>query len=119
EAVGRRHHLRFDCETRDIGFAALAAEGTTFPSDLLDLARSKDGILLGPVSHLAYPPREQGGVNPSAMLRTRLDLFANIRPARTRPGVAHRGTEMDLVIMRENTEGMYPDRNMVAGCGEF
>ncbi len=119
EAVGRRHHLRFDCETRDIGFAALAAEGTTFPGDLLDLARSKDGILLGPVSHLAYPPREQGGVNPSAMLRTRLDLFANIRPARTRPGVAHRGTEMDLVIMRENTEGMYPDRNMVAGCGEF
>ena len=119
QVVGQRHQLRFEYETRDIGFAALEATGTTFPDGLLDVARSKEGILLGPVSHLHYPPREQGGVNPSAILRTRLDLFANIRPARTRPGVFHRGTEMDLVIMRENTEGMYPDRNMVAGCGEY
>lgn len=119
DAVGARHQLRFDYETRDIGFAAHAEIGTTMPPDIVDLARSKDGVLLGPVSHLHYPPRDQGGVNPSAILRTQLDLFANIRPARTRPGVAHRGTEMDLVIMRENTEGMYPDRNMVAGCGEF
>lgn len=119
DAVAQRHGLTFDYETRDIGFAALKAVGTTMPGDLLDLARSKDGILLGPVAHLDYPPREEGGVNPSATLRTKLELFANIRPARTRPGVAHRGTEMDMVIMRENTEGMYPDRNMVAGSGEF
>lgn len=119
QTVGERHQLRFDYETRDIGFAAHAATGTTMPPDILDLARGKDGVLLGPVSHLSYPPRGQGGVNPSAILRTQLDLFANIRPARTRPGVAHRGTEMDLVIMRENTQGLYPDRNMVAGCGEF
>jgi 3-isopropylmalate dehydrogenase len=50
---------------------------------------------------------------------TTVDLFAHIRPARTRPGVPHRGTEMDLVIVRECTEGFYPDRNMHAGSGEF
>jgi 3-isopropylmalate dehydrogenase len=66
-----------------------------------------------------YTDRDNGGVNVSAAIRIGLDLFANIRPARTRPGVPHRGTEMDLVIMRECTEGMYPDRNMVKGSGEF
>jgi 3-isopropylmalate dehydrogenase len=78
-----------------------------------------DGVLLGPISHLDYPPREQGGINVSAAFRTQLDLYANIRPARTRQHLPHRGTEMDLVIMREATEGMYPDRNMAAGSGEF
>ena len=85
----------------------------------MDRARQADGILLGPISHLDYPPRDQGGVNISAAMRVRLDLYANVRPARTRPGVPHRGADMDLVIMRECTEGMYPDRNMYKGSGEF
>lgn len=118
-ALGHRHELNFRYTTREIGFAALERSGTTLPSDILDIARSMDGTLLGPISHLAYPPRENGGINVSAAFRKDLDLFANIRPARTRKGVFHRGTDMDLVIMRENTEGMYPDRNMHAGTGEF
>ena len=40
-------------------------------------------------------------------------------PAKTRPGLAKTDKHMDLVIMREATEGFYPDRNMYAGCGEF
>lgn len=119
DAVGRRHGLQFSYTHRDIGFAALERDGTTLPGDILDIARSMDGTLLGPISHLDYPPRDSGGINVSAAFRKDLDLFANIRPARTRKGVFHRGTEMDLVIMRENTEGMYPDRNMYAGTGEF
>lgn len=118
-ALGRRHGLDFRYTTREIGFAALERGGTTLPNDILDIARSVDGTLLGPISHLDYPPREEGGINVSAAFRKDLDLFANIRPARTRKGVFHRGTDMDLVIMRENTEGMYPDRNMYAGTGEF
>ncbi|KEQ08294.1 isocitrate/isopropylmalate dehydrogenase family protein [Pseudorhizobium pelagicum] len=119
DAVGPRHGLDFRYTTREIGFGALKKSGTTLPSDILDIARSMDGTLLGPISHMDYPPREQGGINVSAAFRKHLDLFANIRPARTREGVFHRGTDMDLVIMRENTEGMYPDRNMYAGIGEF
>ena len=64
--------------------------------------------------------RAQGGINPSGELRIRLDLYANIRPSRSREGMPHWGrTPMDLVIVRENTEGFYADRNMHQGLGEF
>jgi 3-isopropylmalate dehydrogenase len=53
------------------------------------------------------------------MLRKSLDLFANIRPARTYAGFPLRCGEFDLVIARENTEGFYADRNMEAGSGEI
>ena len=77
-------------------------------------------MVIGPVSHLEYPPRAQGGANPSGDLRIALDLFANIRPARSRKTLPHWGrTSMDLVIVRENTEGFYADRNMHQGIGEF
>jgi 3-isopropylmalate dehydrogenase len=87
---------------------------------VLEACRAADGIVIGPVSHLDYPPRAQGGANPSGDLRIALDLFANIRPARSRKGLPHWGrTPMDLVIVRENTEGFYADRNMHMGIGEF
>lgn len=104
----------------DIGFAAHRKHGTTFPDAVLDAARRADGVLLGPVSHNDYPPREQGGLNPSGELRKRLDLYANIRPARSRAGFPPRcGVPLDLVIVRENTEGFYADRSMHVGPGEF
>lgn len=118
-ALDRRFGLGLEFEELDIGWTAYNAHGTTLPEPVLARAREVDGVVLGPISHLDYPPRDQGGVNVSAAFRTRLDLFANVRPARTRPGVPHRGTDMDLVIMRECTEGMYPDRNMARGIGEF
>ncbi len=102
-------------EVRDIGFASLETEGTTLPDDVLKRVPEVDGVLLGPVSHYDYPP---GSRNPSAQLRTRFELFANIRPCRSRPGLGDR-SPMDLVIVRENTEGFYADRSMHAGTGEF
>jgi isocitrate/isopropylmalate dehydrogenase len=79
-----------------------------------------DGVVLGPVSTLEYPAPERGGINVSAALRRDLDLYANLRPARTRPGIPHFGrTAMDLVIARENTEGFYAVRTMHQGMGEF
>ena len=77
-------------------------------------------MILGPVSHNDYPPVEKGGINPSGALRKRLDLFANIRPAKTRAEFPARfGKPADLVIVRENTEGFYADRNMFFGTGEM
>jgi 3-isopropylmalate dehydrogenase len=76
--------------------------------------------VLGPVSHATYPSRAEGGINVSGELRITLDLYANIRPSRSREGLPHWGrTPMDLVIVRENTEGFYADRNMYWGVGEF
>jgi isocitrate/isopropylmalate dehydrogenase len=103
----------------EIGFPALQKEGTTMPARILEAARRSAGVILGPVSHLDYPPREQGGINPSAAFRVRLDLYANIRPAKSRMGVGLTGKPVDMVIFRESTEGFYADRNMHMGVGEF
>lgn len=119
EAVDDKFALGLQFTHRDVGLKAIGAQGTSLPDDILPLAREMDGTLLGPMSNMQYPPRDQGGINFSAAFRIGLDLYANVRPARTRPGLPHRGTEMDIVIMRENTEGMYPDRNMVSGPAEF
>lgn len=119
DAVNRRFSLGLEYEYREIGFKALQKYGTTLPDGVLETAKRSDGILLGPISHLDYPPRDRGGVNVSAAFRVKLDLYANVRPARTRPGLGRGHKEMDLVIMRESTEGFYGDRNMVAGTGEF
>jgi 3-isopropylmalate dehydrogenase len=94
--------------------------GTTFPDAVEMKAKAADGVLLGPVSHNDYPPRSEGGLNPSGELRKRLDLFANIRPARSRSGFPPRcGSSVDLVIVRENTEGFYADRNVESGNSEI
>ncbi len=107
-------------EEHTIGQASLAKRGTTFPPEVLEACRAADGIVLGPVSHADYPPRSEGGINPSGELRIKLDLYANIRPSRSREGLPHWGrTPMDLVIVRENTQGFYADRNMHVGIGEF
>ncbi len=85
----------------------------------MDDIRQADGVILGPVSTVDYPPRDQGGINPSATIRKGLDLYANIRPSRARAGVPALSPDMDLVVVRENTEGFYADRNMFSGSGEF
>ncbi len=119
EAANRRFKLNLTFEQQEIGFAALKNHGTTLPDGVLERARELDGVLLGPISHLDYPPPDRGGVNVSAAFRVKLDLYANVRPARTRPGIGRTARPMDLVIMRECTEGFYPDRNMHEGSGEF
>ena len=120
EVVNHSLSLGLQFETHEVGLAALKRVGTTFPDKVLEACRTADGILLGPVSHSDYPPRAQGGINLSADLRVVLDLYANIRPNRSREGLPHWGrTPMDLVIVRENTEGFYSDRNMHWGVGEF
>jgi isocitrate/isopropylmalate dehydrogenase len=119
-AADRAFELGLAFAPASIGFAALRAEGTTLPEAAVAAAKAADGLILGPVSHNDYPPVAQGGLNPSGELRRRLDLFANIRPARSRGGFPPRcGSPVDLVIVRENTEGFYADRSMFLGSGEF
>jgi len=106
-------------QQEEIGLASLKKEGTTLPLRVMEAARAAAGVVLGPLSTYEYPPRERGGINPSGELRIKLDLYANIRPARSRLGAGLTGKPVDLVIYRENTEGFYADRNMYLGGGEF
>lgn len=109
--------LEYDFE--DTGFTSLEKFGTTLRDETIERAKTYDGIILGPQSHMDYPARDKGGVNVSAGFRGKLDLFANVRPARSRAFLNNGSKKMDLIIMREATEGFYPDRNMFAGSGEF
>jgi len=119
DRANAKFKLGLEWRTEDIGLKTLKARGSTLPDDVMEAARQAPGIILGPVDHLQYPPREQGGINPSGELRVKLDLFANIRPAKSRMGVGLTGKPVDLVIFRECTEGFYADRNMFMGRGEF
>ena len=119
EALNDTHGLKLAFEERVIGLASLETEGSTLPDAVIEAIEAADGTVVGPVHTVAYPPASEGGVNLSATMRKRFDLYANIRPSRARPGVPAMTPKMDLVIARENTEGFYADRNMFQGTAEF
>ncbi|MBO6949201.1 MAG: isocitrate/isopropylmalate dehydrogenase family protein [Rhodospirillales bacterium] len=118
-ALEEKYGLGIDLQTREIGLASLATRGSTLPDDVVEECKAADGTILGPVDSYAYPPLEEGGVNPSGTMRKRLDLYANIRPSKTYEGVPSMAKSMDMVVVRENTEGFYADRAMFLGNGEF
>jgi 3-isopropylmalate dehydrogenase len=118
-AADERLSLKLSFETMEIGLKTLRRVGTTLPADVMKRIPQTDGVILGPVSHYEYPARDEGGINPSGELRVKLELYANIRPCFSRADLTILRKPMDLVIVRENTEGFYSDRNMFAGTGEF
>lgn len=119
EAAVTRWELDVTVEYATCGLVSLAEHGTTMRPDDVEWAKEADGVILGPMSVRSYPPLSEGGINPSAVLRRELDLYANVRPAYTRAGLAATVPAMDLVLVRENLEDFYADRNMVRGLGEF
>src|SRR4051794_20461536 len=122
EAADRRFGLGLSYDYDEVGFTSLEKYGITVRDEVLERAKTYDGVILGTQSHADYPAPERGGRNVSRYFRIELDLYANVRPARTRPFLPsnmREGRSMDLVIMREATEGFYPDRNMTHGWGEM
>ena len=115
QAVSQRFRLGLEIEEDIVGHDSLQRHGTTVRPEVLDAARKADGLVLGPTA--AFEFRDQ--INPSMFFRKNLDLFANIRPSRTYPGVPMRVGAFDLVVVRENTEGFYADRNMESGGSEM
>ncbi|MFK7942876.1 MAG: isocitrate/isopropylmalate dehydrogenase family protein [Paracoccaceae bacterium] len=116
--VNDAHNLGLTFEYDLAGFDSLEKHGSTFRPELQAKFPTYDGVILGPNQAADYPPKAEGGINFSAFTRTQYDLYANIRPARTPPGVAAKGGQFDLIIVREVTEGHYSDRNMHLGHAE-
>ena len=119
ELLNAKLKLNINLKKEILGFELLKQKGVTFTDDLLLKSKEADGIILGPVDHNDYPSVSRGGINPSAKFRIELDLYSNIRPAKNYINVKSLSQNMDLVIVRENTEGFYADRNMYDGNGEF
>jgi 3-isopropylmalate dehydrogenase len=102
-----------------IGAAAYKVTGHTMPPGTLDRLSELDGWVLGPLGHSAYPRNDPNALNPHPIIRRHFDMYANIRPARSFSAIKSLHEGVDLVIMRENNEGMQPDRNMYQGSGEY
>jgi len=118
-AVSARFDLNVGIEEHPIGHQSLRQFGATVRPGLLDIVRSADGLILRPTATFEFKDEQSGEINPSKYFRKNLDLFANLRPSRTYPGLPNRFGEFDLVVVRENTEGFYADRNMEQGNSEL
>lgn len=102
-----------------MGWEGIKQYNDPLPEFTTTALKDTHGWILGPHDSAAYPLEHKVKLNPSGALRHKLDLFSNIRPTKTMPGIKSVVGEADLVIFRENTEGFYADRNMFAGHGEW
>src|ERR1700686_4971787 len=118
-AASERFQLNVQIEQHPVGHQSLQQFGATVRPGLLEIVRAADGLILGPAATADFKDEHSGEVNPSKYFRKSLDLFANLRPARTYPGLRNRFGAFDLVVVRENTEGFYADRNMEQGNSEL
>lgn len=103
EQVLRSLPLDFEFVRAEIGFAAYERYGTPLPDSTLDEIRRSSAALFGAVT---TPPAIPNYFSPVVRMRQSLELYANLRPTRSIPHPSSRA-KIDLVIVRENTEGLY------------
>ena len=118
KAAAAKHGLAIDWRPMPIGRRALDTHGSTLPEGTLETLATYDGFILGPIGHRDYP-KVPAAINPHPIMRKHFNLFANVRPTRSYPGIGCLYDDIDLIIVRENNEGFQPDRNVVMGTGEF
>jgi isocitrate dehydrogenase (NAD+) len=99
EATG----LPFEWDLQSAGEATIASEGTPLPDRVIDSIRRNGVAIKGPIT----TPVGAGFRSVNVGLRQALELYANVRPARTMKGVETRYEAVDLIIVRENTEDLY------------
>jgi len=93
--------INFDYEIAHAGMECFKKTGTTIPEETVKLAKKSDATLFGAVTTVPYKK------SAIITLRKELDLYANIRPVKSYPGVKSLYDDLDFVIVRENTEGLY------------
>src|SRR6202163_4688091 len=99
EAAG----VRVDWEVQEAGAAVAEKRGTVLPDEVLESIRRNRIALKGPIG----TPIGKGFKSVNVTLRQALDLYANLRPIRSLPGIEPRFEGTDIVIVRENTEDLY------------
>ncbi len=111
EATG----VQFTWEVYQAGLEVLEKWGTVLPDEIIEsIKRTKVG-LKGPIT----TPVGKGSRSANVLLRKKLDLYANLRPAKTYPGLRSRYDNIDLTIVRENTEDLYAGIEFQRGTSEY
>ena len=95
--------IEFEWEVAEAGEAMIAAHGTPLPDSVLESIRRNKVAIKGPIT----TPVGEGFRSVNVTLRQALGLYANLRPARSMKGVVTRFDDIDLIIVRENTEDLY------------
>src|SRR5436190_10507258 len=95
--------VTFEWEVVEAGEATIATHGTPLPDSVLESIRRNRIAIKGPIT----TPVGQGFRSVNVSLRQALNLYANLRPARSIEGIESRYDDVDLVIVRENTEDLY------------
>jgi isocitrate dehydrogenase (NAD+) len=95
--------VQIEWDRHDAGMLAFQRLGVSLPQDLIDSITTNKVALKGPVT----TPIAEGFTSVNVGLRKALDLYANVRPVSNLPGVASRFEDVDLIIVRENTEDLY------------
>ncbi len=111
EATG----VRFEWEVRQAGAEMLEKYGTVLPDDVIESIKHTKVVLKGPIT----TPTGKGSRSANVTLRKKLDLYANLRPAKTYPGLRSRYENIDLIIVRENTEDLYAGIEFQRGTAEY
>ncbi len=110
EATG----VEIDWDVQNAGADVMQAEGTPLPQRVLDSLRKNKVGLKGPLT----TPVGTGFRSVNVAIRTELDVFASVRPARTYAGIPNSVPGVDLVIVRENTESEYVGIEFAQGSAE-
>lgn len=111
EATG----VKFNWEVMEAGETALAKYGNLLPEEVLNSIKKNKVALKGPIS----TPVGKGFRSINVALRKALDLYVNLRPARTFTGVRSPLQNVDLIIVRENTEDLYAGIEFDKGTSEM
>jgi isopropylmalate/isohomocitrate dehydrogenase-like protein len=99
----------------EAGFHCIAARGTNLPEETIALLKQTDACLKGPMT---TPETPGAPVSAAVKIRKMFNLYANVRPCRTYPNVDSLKPNIDLVVVRENTEGMYSGIEFQVAPGE-
>jgi 3-isopropylmalate dehydrogenase len=117
KAAAARERLDIDWRPLPIGKRGHEEHGHTLPAVTEQALRELDGWVMGPIGHAAYPRGDASWVMPP--VRKKFDLFAAVRPALSHAAIASIHKNVDIVFLRELTEGMLYSETVVAGLPEF
>lgn len=119
KAAVAKHQLEVEFPVYPMGWEGIKNYQDPVPEITKEGLKTCDAWVFAPHDSASYPEPHFGRANPSGTMRHYFDLYSNARPAKSYPGVTSRVGEADVIVVRENSEGSLPDRNMYRGWGEF